>query len=237
MEGIEIWAHRGVHDRHPENSMAAFEEAVSRKVTGIELDARLTKDGELVVLHDAALCRTSTGTGPVRRRTAAHVAGLRLRKGGRETGEGIPTLEEAVLRLKRTVRLNIELKCTHATAAKTADRAIALLKRHLISDQAMITSFSKAAVIMVKKRLPRTTVGLIRLLPCIPKELVGIADAFVLYHRFLGRSMVSRLHRKGKRVYAFAPSTGGPLRRMRRIGVDGVITDDVDLAMSVLRPR
>ena len=64
---MKIWAHRGCSQRYPENTMLAFEKAAELKgLTGIELDIQLTKDGEIVVIHDERVDRTTEGTGYVR---------------------------------------------------------------------------------------------------------------------------------------------------------------------------
>ena len=63
---IKVWAHRGASGYAPENTMAAFEKAVELGADGIELDVQLTKDGELVVIHDETIDRVSDGSGWVR---------------------------------------------------------------------------------------------------------------------------------------------------------------------------
>ena len=63
---IKVWAHRGASGYAPENTMAAFEKAVEMGADGIELDVQLTKDGELVVIHDETIDRVSDGSGWVR---------------------------------------------------------------------------------------------------------------------------------------------------------------------------
>ena len=82
MKKMKIWAHRGASGYAPENTMEAFSEAVRRKADGIELDVQLTKDGEIVVIHDEKLERVSNGTGWVwwiRCWTLRHVWGWRKR--------------------------------------------------------------------------------------------------------------------------------------------------------------
>ena len=64
-EMTEVWCHRGYSGRYPENTMLAFQKAVETGAEGIELDVQLTRDGEVIVLHDETLDRTTDGTGPV----------------------------------------------------------------------------------------------------------------------------------------------------------------------------
>lgn len=106
----EIFAHRGAKGTHPENTLAAFKACLGLPITGIELDVHLTKDGQLVVMHDDTIDRTTNGTGAIK---DYRLANLRQFNAGVYEGElqVIPTFEE-VLNLLNTsgMTLNIELK-------------------------------------------------------------------------------------------------------------------------------
>lgn len=111
----KIFAHRGSKGTHPENTLASFKEAVRVGSDGIELDVHLTKDGQLVVIHDETVDRTTNGTGEIKNLTLAEIKAIDAGSWFNETfaGEKIPTLEE-VLRLLKELgfdgQLNIELK-------------------------------------------------------------------------------------------------------------------------------
>lgn len=111
---MRIWAHRGCSQMYPENTLLAFEKA--RKVQGlmgIELDIQLTKDGELVVIHDERVDRVTESTGYVRDYTLHQLKGLHIYAGDNPT-QSIPTMEEVFdlleTPLKSGLKLNIELK-------------------------------------------------------------------------------------------------------------------------------
>ena len=90
-------AHRGGALLWPENSLLAFRNSVALGADFIEFDVHLSKDGELVVIHDPTLDRTTSGSGPVKGRTAAELKALRLKdKTGALTDESVPTLDEVV---------------------------------------------------------------------------------------------------------------------------------------------
>src|SRR5262245_57261008 len=90
-----IAAHRGGALLWPENSLLAFESAIGLGADYVEFDVHLSRDGEVVVIHDPTLDRTTTGTGPVRERTLAELRTLRLKdRAGARTKEPIPTLDE-----------------------------------------------------------------------------------------------------------------------------------------------
>lgn len=101
-----IYAHRGSRGHYPENTILAFKKAIEEKVKGIELDVHLTKDSELVIIHDETLERTTNGLGYVKDKTLQELKAL-------DAGckEKIPTLLEVLELLNGSdVELNIELK-------------------------------------------------------------------------------------------------------------------------------
>jgi len=111
---MNIWAHRGCSQIYPENTMLAFEKAaVIQNLMGIELDIQLTKDGELVVIHDERVDRTTEGIGFVRDYTLSQLQKLHIYADD-HPAQLIPAVEEVFdlleTRLKSGLRLNIELK-------------------------------------------------------------------------------------------------------------------------------
>lgn len=125
-----ICAHRGVSDTHPENTLAAFHEAIRLGVQMIEFDVVLSKDQHLVLMHDATLNRTTDGSGPVAEHTLAQLKQLDAGswKDPRFAGERIPTLDEALAVMPQNIWLNVHLKGSVRLAEKTT-RAIVKHKR------------------------------------------------------------------------------------------------------------
>lgn len=112
---MRLWGHRGCSLRYPENTLLAFEKAAGiRNLTGVELDIQLTKDGELVVIHDERVDRTTNGIGFVRDYTLAELKKLQIDAGGYNPVQSIPTMAEVFdlleARLKSGMKINIELK-------------------------------------------------------------------------------------------------------------------------------
>lgn len=112
---MKIWAHRGCSQRYPENTLLAFEKAAAIKnLTGIELDIQLTSDGELVVIHDERVERTTNGIGFVREHTFTELRKLRIDAGSNDPVQIVPAMEEVLDLLEKQLRtglkLNIELK-------------------------------------------------------------------------------------------------------------------------------
>lgn len=111
---MKIWAHRGCSQLYPENTLLAFEKAISVEgLTGIELDIQLTKDEEIVVIHDERVDRTTEGIGYVKDYTLKEIKRLHIYADANRT-QHIPTIGEVLdfiePKLKTGMKLNIELK-------------------------------------------------------------------------------------------------------------------------------
>ena len=112
MKNILVWAHRGASGVMPENTLPAFEKAVELGADGVELDIQMTADGEIVVIHDEMVDRTSDGKGWVKDYTLEQLQKLDVSYGHKELGHvSIPTMREVFELLKPTdLTINIELK-------------------------------------------------------------------------------------------------------------------------------
>lgn len=138
---VLIVGHRGARNLWPENSLAGFEKTRDLGVDGVEFDVHLSRDGQMVVIHDPSLERTTEGKGPVASKTAVELAATKLRDGN---GEGVPTLD-AVLDVYAgtAMELHIEIKTDflgrpyQGLEAKLVD----LVARRGLQQQAILTCF------------------------------------------------------------------------------------------------
>lgn len=106
---VIVTAHRGGWRYFPENSLAAIDNAIKMGVDIVEVDVQRTKDGQLILMHDPTLDRTTTGNGKIADRTMDYVQKLRLKNGaGIRTIHKVPTLEEALLHAKGKIMLNLD---------------------------------------------------------------------------------------------------------------------------------
>ncbi|MEC9094502.1 MAG: glycerophosphodiester phosphodiesterase family protein [Planctomycetota bacterium] len=139
-----ICAHRGASDTHPENTLAALQEAIRLGAQMIEFDVALTRDQQLVLMHDSTVDRTTNGTGEVASLTQAELKKLDagLWKHARFRGERIPTLDEALAVMPQTVWLNVHLKGGAGLAEKVARKIVAAKRLH----QAFLACDSKAGL-------------------------------------------------------------------------------------------
>lgn len=127
-----ICAHRGANETHPENTLAAFKEAIRLGAQMIELDVQMTKDNQLVVMHDVNVDRTTNGRGPVKELRLGKIKKLDAGKWKSKEfkKERVPTLKEALAIMPRNIWLNIHLKGDEHLGAATAEAVISANRIH-----------------------------------------------------------------------------------------------------------
>lgn len=219
-----IVAHRGLHERHPENSLAAFAAAWEQGIVWCECDVQLSADGVEVVIHDQTLDRTTTGKGPVARQSWARLARMRLRgMDGKPTDQRIPSLDQA-LRAPRGCRLMVETK------PALGDRIVGI-GRKVLKRRGLLQSFQGADMELAKRSLGRLQCAV------LAEEPVEVSDSvrrvFVDY-RNLDKKTVARLIGEGISVGAWTVNQPNQLRKLARWGVGTIITDRPLLARKIL---
>ncbi|RJL05720.1 glycerophosphodiester phosphodiesterase family protein [Paracoccus siganidrum] len=153
-----IMAHRGARDIWAENSLLGFRETVKHDFDGIEFDLHLTDAGELVVIHDATLERTTNGTGPVRALTPESRKALRLKgPDGTLIDEGVPSFEEALAVLASgRADLYVELKADQDgnTDPRMIGMAADILRRHGLEGRSVMHAFDMNVVRRIRDEAP-----------------------------------------------------------------------------------
>lgn len=164
---LKIWAHRGCSQRYPENTLTAFKRAAelyNKGLTGIELDIQLTKDGEIVVIHDERIDRTTDGYGFVRDYNHAELKTFHIHT-GTDTAEHIPTIDEVLdlieNELKSGFKLNIELKNSVFPYSGMEERIVSKVKDRGLLDAIVWSSFSAKSLSVVRKLLPDAEIGML----------------------------------------------------------------------------
>lgn len=160
----EIVAHRGSRINRPENTLTAFEEAIRVGADGIELDVHLSKDGEVVVIHDETVDRTTNGSGRVRHLTIAELKELDAGSwfDAAFAGEKIPTLLEVLELLERTGfrgSLNIEFKTGFHPYPNMEQKVQVLLDKKDWPFDIMYSSFSLRALLRMHRLDPTAEVA------------------------------------------------------------------------------
>ena len=237
-----IMAHRGFQSRYPENTIAAFSAAVEAGAQYLELDVSLTKDRQVVVLHDDTVDRTTNGNGPVHGYLLKELR--RLDAGSwfhaRFARERIPTLSEVLDRFAGRICLNIEIKSYDQAPDIESDHienaVVDLVSRKRKQACVLISSFDPLILSNVKAVDRTARVAFISkyfkagetVAQC--KEL----NAFS-YHpnlNFLKRDQVITMHREGFQVFPYNILNADDIYHAFGLGVDGLITKDPPLVWS-----
>jgi len=229
-----LWfAHRGVSDRFPENTLEAIAAAIEDDVDGVEFDVHFSKDGVGVIIHDETVNRTTNGTGRVIEMTVAELQALDA--GERFKGEAIktkiPTLDEVLAILApATLRLNIELKTDtiryDGIEAYVLERCAA---HGIATDRLLFSSFNHYSVALIRKLDPSVETAILYPYPIYhPEEQalrIGATGIHPDYRR-VTEADVAFAHAKDVTVRVYTPKTIADVHQMQTIGVDAVIVND-----------
>lgn len=200
---VMVAAHRGSHLNQPENSIASFRAAIDEGVDIIELDVRQSSDGELVVVHDRTVDRTTTGKGEVSEMTLVQLKALVLSHNGQPTEERIPTLKEALESVKGDVLIDIDFKVGDRAAAR---QCYALIDELGMADQVIFFLYDADWVsecltmnpdILVMPRV-RSAAETKQVIQDVRVRIVHIDDSFY------EDELVNALRGQGVRVWANA---------------------------------
>ncbi|MEP7151160.1 MAG: glycerophosphodiester phosphodiesterase family protein [Nitrospira sp.] len=214
--------HRGAAGHAPENTLAAIWKARSFHADLIEVDLRETNDGHLVLLHDDTIDRTTNKTGPVARMSLEQVQ--RLDAGN---GQRIPTLEEALEIAAGNIGMILELK-----VEGIGNDACAIVKRTGFRDSLIYASFLIDELHRVRQvdPLAKLMVLLPRTLPRDPvADVVAVRASHVgLHYSSVTPVLLQTYHNLGRLVFTYTVNDPADIRRMRDLGVDGIISDFPD---------
>jgi glycerophosphoryl diester phosphodiesterase len=236
------FAHRGASHAAPENTLAAFLLAVEMGADGVEFDVQLSKDGEVVVIHDFVLETTTDGRGAVRDHTLGELKALDAgsRFSAEFAAERIPTLQEVVDAVGDALLLNIELK----TASWRDDGLAAAVGRLIVDrgleERVVVSSFSPLAVQWMRRHQPVVPRGLLYA-PDSPwflrrpwARLLLRPDALHPYYTMVDEGMMAWARARGYHVNVWTVDEVDAMRELIELGADGIITNRPDRLAQVL---
>ena len=227
---MRVFAHRGYSGKYPENTMLAFREAEKAGTDGIELDVQLTKDGQIVIIHDETLDRTTTGTGWVKDHTLKELKALdaSVIKGGTCPPERIPTLEEYCGWVKGTKLItNIELKTSIICYPEIEEKTAEMVRAFGLEDRVIFSSFNHLSALHMKELLPQCPVG--ALVENNDLQFAGYychKYGFDFYHpdcHLLTKANVDNCKEYGIGINTWTVNDLGIFETMVEWGVEGVI--------------
>ncbi len=214
---MKIVGHRGAEGYAPENTLLSFQTAIDIGCDRTELDVRLSKDGEAIVMHDAEVSRTTNGHGRVDGLTLAELKTLEC-----APQQKIPTLQEVIDLCKGKIDLQIELKAD-GTPAKVNE----LVTKDNILSHVIVSSFDIELIKEIKRINPSIRVlylvrefdqSVLDLIKIVSLEYVGLRSTVIT------KSMVNDIHQLGAKVYAYRVDDTETGQRLTGIGVDDIGT-------------
>ena len=232
MHTTEVTAHRGASANYPENTMAAFRGAVELGADWIELDVQQSADGEIFVMHDANLRRTTGVDAYSWELTYADIRALDAGSsfGEEFAGEPVPLLSEAIDFARESgVRLNIELK-PNGHEIDFEERVVALILDADFAESCVVTSQVYSVLERVKEISDEITTVYVMSFAYGNVNRLEAADHFSIEASSVTRRLVSRVHNAGKQLYVWTVNSPRRMDAMIDFNVDNIITDRVPLA-------
>lgn len=224
---VQVTAHRGYSRKYPENTIPAFKGAIAIGADWIELDVQQTKDGEIVVMHDSSLKRTTGVNKSIWQVTYDEIKDL-------DNGSWfdrkyqeihIPTLEEVLQVTQGRIHLNIEIK-PNGHENEIEARVAELLQKYHMTRTCLISSKKYECLEKIKKADSQIQTAYIMSLSYGNFSNLDAADGYSVEATGTDAAFVRRAHKKGKKVYVWTVNSEERLETVIDLGVDNVITDD-----------
>ena len=233
---ILIIAHRGASSVAPENTLKAFKKAIELKADFIEFDVLKSKDGEIVVMHDANTLRTTGHFGLIKKMTLEELK--RLDCGN---GERIPTLRELIKLAKGKIGLNCEVK-----ARGLAEQIVSIINEEEMIESTIISSFKHDVLLRIQKLEPRiklaslepTRTGWIKSW-LSRKKLINVAINNKFYSinpffKLVNENFKNKAHNNNIKIFPWTVNSESAIKKVINIGVDGIITNEVQRVRELL---
>lgn len=229
--GIEVVAHRAGAAFAPENTLAALRDSIEAGAKMAEIDVQQTRDGVLIIMHDSSFLRT---TGLDRSVWDTDYATVQTLDAGAFfsqsfAGERIPTLEEMLAQAKGHIRLMIELKST-GHEHDLVEQTVRQIKDAGMEADCVIASMDAKLLQRSKELAPEIETVYISSLAFSGEFDLDYVDGFSVETSFLTFEMVNQIQYRQKKIYAWTANTDSNIRKIIRLGADGLVTDNPRLA-------
>lgn len=245
-----VIAHRGGAGIAPENTLPAFKKARDLGVDVIEIDVRATSDGALVVLHDAALERTTDGSGLVNEKTLAELkkldAAFRWSPDGGKTypfrggGISVPMLEEVFTAFPE-MKFNIEPKQASPSIIKPLCR---MIRNYKMTDKIVVGSFQQAVLDEFRIECPEaaTSASPFEVSKFLGMYKTGLNQSYsppmqaLQVPEYIGvtKEFVEAAHERNLKVHVWTVNETTSMQKLLKMGVDGIMTDHPEKLLALL---
>lgn len=238
-----IFAHRGSSAYAPENTLASFELALKQNAPAIELDAKLTKDQQIVIFHDPTTVRTTGFKSTIKGLTLSELkqldAGSHFDPAFQ--GERIPTLEEVFESVGGKILINVELTNYVSPLDPLPNLVAHLVQKHKLEKWVFFSSFNPIALYRIKSLLPEIPVAL--LAESGSKGWLARSNlmnwlhhqAIHPYYKDISSAFISSQQKRSRMINVYTVNFAEDMKRCFELGVDGIFTDDPLLAQQTLQ--
>jgi len=236
---FKVIAHRGASGHAPENTMASFQKGLELGANVLELDIHMSRDGELVVIHDHKLDRTTTGTGYVKNYSVKELKrfdAAKLFEAYR--GEKIPLLREVFELAKGKAAFAVEIKKCPIFYPGIEKKLVRLIEQSDLVDNVIVIAFYPPSLRKIKRYNPDIKTGILFGRRLIKPWIVAAkirANALHPRYDYLGTEMVQEAHKRGFLVHPWTINSATDLERWIKGGVDGITTDYPDVLTGLLK--
>lgn len=237
-----IYAHRGASGYAPENTLRAFQKAADLRAHGVELDVQLTRDGQVVVIHDETIDRVTGKHGYVADFTYEELQQFPIVHAVNADGtDRIPLLRDVLKLLKQHgLKLNIELKNSDNLYPGMEEKCIRLVDECGMTADAMYSSFNHNSLLKVKALLPQAKCGILydcrMIMPWDYAKHHGLDALHTEFHELLlDESFVRQAHACGVEVNPWTVNKKEDLQAVIAAGADRIITNFPDIALQMLK--
>jgi beta-glucuronidase len=239
MNNILITAHRGASGYAPENTLSSIKAAIEMGADFAEIDVQETMDGEIVLLHDGNLKRT---TGLDKGIWETNFVELKTLEAGswfneKFQGETIPTLSEVIDSVKGKIKINIELK-TNGHEKELAERTVRIVKGKDFQQDCIFTSFSRSQIEKVREIDPGLKTGLIfSKYPQDQDVFTANYDLLSVHYSLVDSVFIKRALNTGKKVHVWTVNEEAEMKRLINLGVTSIITNFPDKLRNILEGK
>lgn len=235
-----IFGHRGAMAHAPMNTLAAFELAKSQGADGIELDVHLSRDGQLVVIHDYTVDATTDGQGKVADMTLDQLK--RLDAGAwfsdEFAGQRIPTLDEVFDAFGDGLFINVEIKSSRETVDQMEKALADCVRRHNMRERVIVSCFDPVIVRHVKQTMPTALVGFLYVPNMPAAHFLPLKDirheARHPWHEMVDERYMKWARAQGYYVNVWTVNDVERALELKRLGVNVIMTDDPATIVSAL---
>ena len=238
---MRVIAHRGYSSQAPENTMAAFQRALDAGITDLELDVQMTRDGQIVVIHDEKVDRTSDGEGLVKDFSFSELQKLDFGRwfSPEYAGERIPRLEDVLkLAAAHDMWVNVELKTGIIRYPKLEEKVVDLIQHFDMAHQVIISSFNHYSLKTVKDICPDMPIGLLYMAGLYEPWNYAVAmgaQALHPLHWNIVPEVTKGSKEAGIKLHPFTVDEPDIIQRMIDANVDGIISNYPERVVSLLR--